>query len=48
MQQIKFAKGLSDSIVKRKGDEKEFEEHTKRRLEEKSMSSSLSLSEYSN
>ncbi|OXG26240.1 RNA binding protein [Cryptococcus neoformans Bt15] len=35
--QIQFAKGLSDSIVKRKGDEREFEEHTKRRLEEKKL-----------
>ncbi|WVQ73528.1 hypothetical protein IAR50_003102 [Cryptococcus sp. DSM 104548] len=35
--QIKFARTLADAVVKRTGDEKEFEEHTKKRLEDKKL-----------
>ncbi|ODN74196.1 hypothetical protein, variant 1 [Cryptococcus amylolentus CBS 6039] len=38
--QIKFAKTLADVVVKKTGDEKAFEEHTKKRLEDKSTSPS--------
>ncbi|ODN74197.1 hypothetical protein, variant 2 [Cryptococcus amylolentus CBS 6039] len=35
--QIKFAKTLADVVVKKTGDEKAFEEHTKKRLEDKKL-----------
>ncbi|ODN93572.1 RNA binding protein [Cryptococcus wingfieldii CBS 7118] len=35
--QIKFARTLADAVVKKTGDEKAFEEHTKKRLEDKKL-----------